>query len=64
VGPHAPNRWSAGDHAATVTEGAVRAPERIRGIAREIADIGMNELVFTPTLARLDEVDRLADVVL
>jgi hypothetical protein len=25
---------------------------------------GMNELVFTPTVARLDEVDRLADLVL
>jgi hypothetical protein len=36
----------------------------MRGIAREFADIGMNELVFTPTIARLDEVDRLADAVL
>jgi hypothetical protein len=54
----------AGDHAATIADGAVRTPERMRGIAREFADIGMNELVFTPTLARLDEVDRLADAVL
>jgi alkanesulfonate monooxygenase SsuD/methylene tetrahydromethanopterin reductase-like flavin-dependent oxidoreductase (luciferase family) len=54
----------AGDHAATIADGAVRTPERIRGIAAEFAGIGMNELVFTPTLARLDEVDRLADVVL
>jgi alkanesulfonate monooxygenase SsuD/methylene tetrahydromethanopterin reductase-like flavin-dependent oxidoreductase (luciferase family) len=54
----------AGDHAATIANGAVRTPERIRGIVEEFADIGMNELVFTPTLARLDEVDRLADIVL
>jgi alkanesulfonate monooxygenase SsuD/methylene tetrahydromethanopterin reductase-like flavin-dependent oxidoreductase (luciferase family) len=54
----------AGDHANTIAEGAVRTPERIRGIAGEFAGIGMNELVFTPTLARLDEVDRLADLVL
>jgi alkanesulfonate monooxygenase SsuD/methylene tetrahydromethanopterin reductase-like flavin-dependent oxidoreductase (luciferase family) len=54
----------AGDHAATIADGAVRTPERIRGIVAEFADIGMNELVFTPTLARLDEVDRLADLVL
>jgi alkanesulfonate monooxygenase SsuD/methylene tetrahydromethanopterin reductase-like flavin-dependent oxidoreductase (luciferase family) len=54
----------AGDHANTIAEGAVRTPERIRAIAGEFAGIGMNELVFTPTLARLDEVDRLADLVL
>jgi alkanesulfonate monooxygenase SsuD/methylene tetrahydromethanopterin reductase-like flavin-dependent oxidoreductase (luciferase family) len=54
----------AGDHAATIANGAVRTPERIRGIVEEFAGIGMNELVFTPTLARLDEVDRLADIVL
>lgn len=34
-------------------------PNTVRG-----AGIGMNELVFTPTVARLDEVDRLADLVL
>jgi hypothetical protein len=54
----------AGDHANTIADGAVRTPERIRGIVEEFAGIGMNELVFTPTLARLDEVDRLADLVL
>jgi len=54
----------AGDHANTIAEGAVRTPERIRGIADEFAGIGMNELVFAPTVARLDEVDRLADLVL
>lgn len=42
----------------------MRTPSRIRGIAEEFAGVGMNELAFTPTLARLDEVDRLADIVL
>jgi hypothetical protein len=42
----------------------VRTPERIRGIVEEFAGIGTNELLFTPTLAWLDEVDRLADLVL
>jgi hypothetical protein len=42
----------------------VRTPERIRGIVSEFAGIGMNALAFTPTLARLDEVDRPADLVL
>ncbi|GAA3736098.1 LLM class flavin-dependent oxidoreductase [Streptomyces tremellae] len=54
----------AGDHAGTIADGVVRTPERIRGIVREFADIGVNELTFTPTIARLDEVDRLADLLL
>lgn len=54
----------AGEHAATIAEGAVRRPQRIRGVMREFADIGMNEIAFTPTLANADEVDRLADIVL
>jgi alkanesulfonate monooxygenase SsuD/methylene tetrahydromethanopterin reductase-like flavin-dependent oxidoreductase (luciferase family) len=54
----------AGDHANTIAEGAVRTPERIRGIVDEFADIGMNEIVFSPTVADADEVDRLADIVL
>ncbi|MFJ4923054.1 LLM class flavin-dependent oxidoreductase [Streptomyces sp. NPDC088725] len=54
----------AGDHGNAIAEGVVRTPERIRGIVAEFAAIGMNELTFTPTVARLDEVDRLADLVL
>lgn len=54
----------AGERAALISAGAVRTPDRIRAIIEEFAAIGMNELVFTPTVARLDEVDRLADLVL
>lgn len=54
----------AGEHASTIADGAVRTPQRIRGIVDEFAGIGMNELTFSPTVARLDEVDRLADLVL
>ncbi len=54
----------AGDHAGTIADGAVRTPERIRGIIGEFADVGMNEITFTPTVANLSEVDRLADLVL
>jgi alkanesulfonate monooxygenase SsuD/methylene tetrahydromethanopterin reductase-like flavin-dependent oxidoreductase (luciferase family) len=54
----------AGDHAGTIADGVVRTPGRIRGIVDEFAAIGVNELTFTPTIARLDEVDRLADLVL
>lgn len=54
----------AGDHATTIAEGAVRTPAEIRGIATRFAAIGMNELTFAPTVPDLDEVDRLADLVL
>jgi alkanesulfonate monooxygenase SsuD/methylene tetrahydromethanopterin reductase-like flavin-dependent oxidoreductase (luciferase family) len=54
----------AGDHARTIAEGAVRTPAQIRGILEDFASIGMTELTFTPTLADVAEVDRLADLVL
>lgn len=53
-----------GSHAATIAEGAVRTPARIRAIVDEFAAIGMNELTFAPTVPHLTEVDRLADLVL
>lgn len=53
-----------GSHAATIAEGAVRTPARIRAIVDEFAAIGMNELTFSPTVPHLAEVDRLADLVL
>lgn len=54
----------AGDHASTIADGLVSTEYDIRGIVDAFAGIGMNELVFTPTLASLDQVDRLADIVL
>ncbi|HET6505098.1 MAG TPA: LLM class flavin-dependent oxidoreductase [Amycolatopsis sp.] len=54
----------AGQHADTIAKGAVRTSREIRGIIDEFAAIGMNELTFSPTVADLDEVDRLADLVL
>ena len=54
----------AGDHADTIARGAVRSPREIRAVMSDFADIGMTDLVFTPTLADVDEVDRLADLAL
>jgi hypothetical protein len=34
------------------------------GIIGEFADVGMTDVVVTPTLAHVDQVDRLADLVL
>lgn len=49
----------AGERAAN----AARTPQRIRDIVGEFEGIGTNEIVFTPTAARVEEVDRLADLV-
>jgi hypothetical protein len=54
----------AGERAEVIAGGAVRTPRRIRDVVGEFAGIGMNELVFPPTVARFDEIDRLADLVL
>jgi alkanesulfonate monooxygenase SsuD/methylene tetrahydromethanopterin reductase-like flavin-dependent oxidoreductase (luciferase family) len=54
----------AGDRVDTIAGSVVRSPRRIRGIVDEFATAGVNEVTFSPTVARLDEVDRLADVVL
>lgn len=54
----------AGAHADTIAGLAVRTPESIKDMVGRFADIGMNEVVFSPTVARLDQVDALADLVL
>jgi alkanesulfonate monooxygenase SsuD/methylene tetrahydromethanopterin reductase-like flavin-dependent oxidoreductase (luciferase family) len=53
-----------GDWAKAIADGAVRTPQAAKDIARDFAGIGMTEVVFVPTVAALDEVDRLADAVL
>lgn len=53
-----------GDWTEAIVESAVRTPEAARATAREFADAGFTEVVFDPTVAALDEVDRLADAVL
>jgi hypothetical protein len=45
-------------------ESAVRTPEAARDIARRFADLGVTEIAFDPTVASLEEIDRLADAVL
>ena len=51
----------AGEHAGTIAEQAVRSRTQIRSMVERFAEVGMNELVFTPTVPRLDQVDALAD---
>ena len=53
-----------GEWAEKIAQSAVRTPEQAQQVVRAFADIGVTELVFDPTVAALDEVDRLADAVL
>ncbi|GFJ78206.1 hypothetical protein Phou_023860 [Phytohabitans houttuyneae] len=47
-----------------VAVSALRSPDAIRAAVRAFADVGVTELVLDPTVPSVDEVDRLADVVL
>jgi alkanesulfonate monooxygenase SsuD/methylene tetrahydromethanopterin reductase-like flavin-dependent oxidoreductase (luciferase family) len=53
-----------GPWADRIAESAVRTPDAARDIVRAFADVGVTEVVFDPTVADVDEVDRLADAVL
>jgi alkanesulfonate monooxygenase SsuD/methylene tetrahydromethanopterin reductase-like flavin-dependent oxidoreductase (luciferase family) len=52
-----------GDWAEQVASGASRTPEAVRRAAAAFQEAGVDELVFDPTVADLDQVDRLADAV-
>ena len=53
-----------GDWVDAIVAGAVRTPQAAKDIARDLAGVGVTELVFDPTIGTLDQVDRLADAVL
>ncbi|HET9558998.1 MAG TPA: LLM class flavin-dependent oxidoreductase, partial [Actinomycetota bacterium] len=54
----------AGDWAEGIAAGASRTPEAVKEMASAFAAAGVDELIFDPTVADLDQVDRLADAVL
>lgn len=53
-----------GPYADTIAENALRAEADIRAAVQQFTDVGFTELYFDPTTAALDQVDRLADIVL
>jgi alkanesulfonate monooxygenase SsuD/methylene tetrahydromethanopterin reductase-like flavin-dependent oxidoreductase (luciferase family) len=53
-----------GEYAEMIAEGALRSAAAIRAAVRGFEDVGITELYFDPTTASLDQVDRLADLVL
>jgi alkanesulfonate monooxygenase SsuD/methylene tetrahydromethanopterin reductase-like flavin-dependent oxidoreductase (luciferase family) len=53
-----------GPFADQIAESALRSEAAIRDAVRAFEDLGITELYFPPTVASLDQVDRLADAVL
>jgi alkanesulfonate monooxygenase SsuD/methylene tetrahydromethanopterin reductase-like flavin-dependent oxidoreductase (luciferase family) len=53
-----------GETADYIVQAAARTPEQISERVRQFADAGFTDLVLDPTIPSLDQVDRLADVVL
>lgn len=53
-----------GEWADTIANSALRTPNSIRAAARAFADVGVTEFVLDPTVPSIDEVDRLADLLL
>lgn len=53
-----------GPYAERIADGARRSDTEIRETVKAFEDLGMSELYFDPTAAGLDQVDRLADLVL
>jgi alkanesulfonate monooxygenase SsuD/methylene tetrahydromethanopterin reductase-like flavin-dependent oxidoreductase (luciferase family) len=53
-----------GEWAERIAEGALRSEAAVRDTVRAFADVGFTELYLDPTAAALDQVDRLADLVL
>lgn len=52
------------DYVDYIAEGALRTEDAIKDAVKKFADAGVTELYLDPTSSELDQVDRLADVVL
>ena len=52
-----------GDWAEGIASGVPRTPEAVRERAAAFEELGVDELVFDPTVADLDQVDRLAEAI-
>ena len=53
-----------GDYTDMIVEGALRSESAIREAKQKYADAGITEIYFDPTTSDLDQIDRLADIVL
>jgi alkanesulfonate monooxygenase SsuD/methylene tetrahydromethanopterin reductase-like flavin-dependent oxidoreductase (luciferase family) len=53
-----------GEWADGIAQAAPKTPEALKVIAASFEDIGVDEVILDPTMAELDQVDRLADAML
>ncbi|WP_020574833.1 LLM class flavin-dependent oxidoreductase [Actinopolymorpha alba] len=53
-----------GDWVGAIVEGAIRTPQAAQDAIRAFAGVGVTEVVFMPSVASIEEVDRLAGAVL
>ena len=53
-----------GDFASQIAESAHRSVSQLRDVAKWFEDAGFTELYFDPTVATLDQIDRLTAAVL
>jgi len=53
-----------GPYADRIADGALRSEDALRGAVKAFEDAGITELTFDPTTTSLEQIDRLADVVL
>jgi alkanesulfonate monooxygenase SsuD/methylene tetrahydromethanopterin reductase-like flavin-dependent oxidoreductase (luciferase family) len=53
-----------GEWAQGIADGTPRSPEDVRTTVSRFEEAGVDELIFDPTVADLEQVDRLADLVL
>jgi hypothetical protein len=53
-----------GEWADRIADSAPTTVEVLRGVVKSFEDLGLDELTLDPTIAELDQVDRLADALL
>src|SRR5918992_299068 len=51
-----------GEWADRIAESAPTTPEAVKELAARFEDVGVDELILDPTIAELDQIDRVADV--
>ncbi len=64
VGGYIRNYYSfLGDAAETMAQGAISTPEAVKDTIRDMEGIGMDEVVFLPSVSEMDQLERLADII-
>ena len=52
-----------GETAETMAQNAISTPEAVKDTIRDMESIGMDEVVFLPSVSEMDQLDRLADII-